>query len=69
MTRAYRGQYTRREKKEKTCDMRGSFHGGLVGNGLIEIMVSKSEQSNEALLGIHVACTETVSPRSLALPG
>jgi hypothetical protein len=23
------------------------------------------EQSNEALLGIHLACTETVSPRSL----
>jgi len=22
-------------EKEKTCDMKGSFHGGLVGNGSI----------------------------------
>jgi hypothetical protein len=40
-------------EKEKTCDMKGSFHDGLVGNGLI-VQWSLNEwnygvQSNEAL--------------------
>lgn len=40
----------------------GGFHDGLVVNGLIVLWSlnewNYGEQSNETLLGIHVACTD-----------
>lgn len=61
-----------RKKERKTCDMRGGLHGGLVGNGLVVPWSLKEwnygEQSYEALVGIHIASTETVSP-PCSLPG